>query len=85
MSDQFSELTPGLESPVEDVEDTVFDADYTKGVTRCLILQVAGVVNVVTKVGTTVDVPLQAGFNPIRVRKCVSSPTLTASQIKAGY
>jgi len=81
MADLFEELTPGLESPIEDAEATVFGADYTKGATRALLLEEDGKVEVVTKKGTTVTLPLVKGYNPIRISQCVSAPVLTAGKI----
>jgi len=81
MADLFEELTPGLDSPYEDAEATSFGQDYTKGVTRGLLLEAAGQVEVITKKGTTITVPLVAGFNRIRVSQCKSAPVLTADKI----
>jgi len=81
MADQFEELTPGLESPLEDAEATTFGVNYTKGVTRALILEEDGKVEVITKKGSTITLPLVKGFNPVRVSQCVSAPVLTAGKI----
>lgn len=82
--DQFENLKPGLESPLEDAEATTFGVNYTKGATRCLLLAEAGDVEVITLKGTTITLPLQAGYNPIRVLQCVSS-ALSADKIKGGF
>lgn len=81
MADLFEDLTPGLESPIDDAEASVFGADYTKGVTRALLLEEDGKVQVITRKGTTITMPLVKGYNPVRVRQCVSAPVLTADKI----
>ncbi len=79
--DPFEHHASGLESPATGAQDTTFGADY-RAVTRALLLEEAGKVRVVMKDGDDVTLPLQAGFNPVRVSQCVSSPTLTADKIK---
>ncbi len=44
------------------------DNDLTE-VTRALLLDAAGTVRVTMKSGAVVDLPLQAGFNPVRVTR----------------
>lgn len=80
-TDRFGNLTPGLDSPIEDAEATAFGQDYAGGVTRGLLLEEDGKVEVITKGGTTITLSLVKGLNPIRVSQCKSAPVLTADKI----
>lgn len=59
-------------------DSTTFD------VTRCLLVGVAGNINVTMESGRTVVLAVPAGYNPLRVTKVLSTST-TATGISAIY
>lgn len=86
MSTVESQYLAGLGAPAKTIvavtkSDTV---DLTGGECRALLVGTAGTAKVTTAGGDTVtDIPLQAGYNPIRVTRVWNSGT--ASDIWALY
>ena len=61
------------------------NADLTKGTCAALLVGTAGAADIVDEFGNAASaVPLQQGYNPIRVRR-IKSTNLTASNIWALY
>lgn len=84
ISDDFSEFTPGLSSPVFGGFDiTPDDGTDLQGVTRAVILGTAGDLAVTLKNGDTITLPnLVAGvIYPFRIARVLATGT-TASNIK---
>jgi hypothetical protein len=85
MTDRFATMGAALDSPIEDVFSiTPDDASDLPETTRALILDAAGVVRVTTKGGSVVDLPLQAGFNPLRVTRVHATGTDAGLSIFGG-
>jgi len=86
MADKYAN-TNGVDSPARIyVPVTASDStDLTDGVCRALLVGTAGAATLIDADGNTrTDVPLQQGYNPIRVQR-VKSTGLTASNIWALY
>lgn len=87
MADRFKDHQPGLDTPASKiVAVTAHDTnELSGGACRALLVGTAGAATVVDAEGNTATlIPLQAGYNPIRV-KVVKSTGLTASNIWALY
>jgi hypothetical protein len=65
----------------------IFDTEFTNGVCRAIISSVAGTIGVTYENGETDTVPIQAGFNPLCIKKISTSGTsgVTAADVRAGY
>lgn len=80
-TDNFSTYQPGLADPATDAfAITPSDSVDLSVVPRALLIGVAGNVKVTTLGGTSLVLPLPAGYNPIRVTR-VWAASLTASGI----
>lgn len=86
MTDKYKDYLPGLESPIENaVAVTPDDEVDLEQATRCLIIGGAGILQVQMKGGgAPVPIPVQAGFNPLRVTRIYATGT-TATNIVAGW
>lgn len=77
MADSFDTYASGLESPATSAA-TVTPNDSTDLVntSRALLLSDAGTVTVdMVDVGSNIPLPLQAGYNPVRVSRVYSTGT----------
>jgi hypothetical protein len=86
MADSFGNHSPGLDSPAGIIAAvTKADADLpAPGVTRALLVGTAGTANLKDAAGNTLaNVPLQQGYNPLRVMQVRTGGT--ASDIWALY
>lgn len=65
----------------------VFDTEFPNGTCRCIMSGVAGVIAVTYDDNSTDTIPIQAGFNPVRVKKISTAGTIavTAGDLRAGY
>lgn len=87
MADRFAQHVPGLESPATKILAVTphNSNEFTDGPCRALLVGTAGAATVVDAEGNTATlIPLQAGYNPIRV-KAVRATGLTAANIWALY
>jgi hypothetical protein len=75
--DKFEFENANLESPAKTFEPIVKSAsDLPSGICRCLLVGIAGTANLVDASGTTRNnVPLQVGYNPLRVSKVLNGGT----------
>ena len=72
----FGALTTGREGPADHaVIVTPNDGEDLEFVARALLLNDAGTVRVTTRGGETVDLPLQAGYNPVSVSRVHATGT----------
>jgi hypothetical protein len=70
MADRFASNSPGLESPATKIAQVTSGVDLAGGPCRALLVGTAGTATVVDAEGNTAtNVPLQQGYNPIRVSK----------------
>ena len=87
MADRFKNHSPGLTSPGSKIVAVSANdsTDLPGGICRALLVGTAGVADIIDGEGNAVSgVPLQAGYNPIRVTR-VKSTNLAASSIFAIY
>jgi hypothetical protein len=86
MTMAFPAGSSGSESPITQAWTITPDDDTDLSVVpRCLILDQAGTVRMVPAGGSTaVSVPLQAGFNPIRPSRVLSTGTTSGLTIVGG-
>jgi hypothetical protein len=75
--DNFEFEDTNLESPAKSFElVTKASTDLPNGVCRCLLVGVSGTANLVDASGITrTNVPLQQGYNPLRVIKVLDGGT----------
>ncbi|MDI3564778.1 hypothetical protein [Bradyrhizobium sp. Arg816] len=70
MADRFAGYGNGLDSPAVKVAQVSSDVDLPAGPCRCLLVGTAGTATVIDSEGNTAtNIPLQAGYNPLRVTK----------------
>lgn len=75
-TDTFSSLRTGRDSPADHAVIVVpNDGADLQYVARGLLLDAAGTVRVTTRGGETVDLPLQAGYNPVSVSRVHATGT----------
>jgi hypothetical protein len=69
-ADRFAGNSPGLESPAGKIAQVSSGVDFSAGVCRGLLVGTAGTATVVDAEGNTAtNLPLQQGYNPLRVSK----------------
>ena len=87
MAERFKQHSPGLTSPGSKIVAVSANdsTDLPDGTCRALLVGTAGAATVIDAEGnTSLLIPLQAGYNPIRVSR-VKSTGLTAANIWAIY
>ncbi|MBR0903360.1 hypothetical protein [Bradyrhizobium liaoningense] len=70
MADRFESYRPALDSPASKIAAIVSGTTFAAGTCRALLVGTAGTATVVDAEGNTAtNIPLQVGYNPIRVSK----------------
>lgn len=83
MADRFGSYASGLDSPASKIASVTSGVNLTAGVCRALLVGTAGTATVIDAEGnTSTDIPLQAGYNPLRVSKVTFG---TAANVWALY
>lgn len=83
MPDMFESYSSGLDSPATKIAAVTSGVDLADGVCRALLVGTAGTATVVDASGGTSEaIPLQAGYNPLRVSKVTLG---TAANVWALY
>ncbi|MCK1543274.1 hypothetical protein IVB12_15265 [Bradyrhizobium sp. 179] len=83
MADRFEGTATGLDSPGRKIAQVTSGVDLAAGPCRALLVGTAGTATVVDIEGnTSTNIPLQQGYNPIRVTKVTFG---TAADIWAIY
>jgi hypothetical protein len=83
MADRFEGYSSGLDSPGRKVVAVSSGVDLPDGPCRCLLVGTAGTATVIDIEGnSSTDIPLQQGYNPIRVTKVTFG---TAADVWAIY
>lgn len=76
MVDTFEAYSTGMSGPANDAAAvTPNDGADLAFTARALLLNAAGTVRVTTRGGSTLDLPLQAGYNPITAKRVHATGT----------